>query len=125
MERRVSRQSTFDAIAAAKVAGGSSSGDDPATALRHYVNMRIVEVVARKDGIVGLVVGPVGHMSRRRLLIIGATDVRDVTDFRDSALADLDAHQDDIGDEMAERERYSERDIDITPEAPDHRPRPW
>jgi hypothetical protein len=116
----MTRRSTFDKLAAAKVVDGArlapAMPPNPAyELLRQYVGMRIIEV-ADRSGDLELTVGPVGHMTRRRLLIIGDLDARDITDFRDSALADLDGqHDDDIGDEMAERERFADHDIDVAP----------
>jgi hypothetical protein len=121
----MTRRSTFDRLAAAKVAGGASHGDAPATALRQYANMRIIDV--HTDGYVNgdivLEVGAIGHQSRRRILIEGITRVRDITPTRRDDVDD--SHDDDIGDELAERERYAEHDIDIAPAPRDNLLRRW
>jgi hypothetical protein len=106
----MTRRSTFDRLAAAKVAGGASSGDAPATALRQYVDMRIVDIHAVPDakGIIVIEVGAIGHQSRRLILVEGITRVRDIT--LPARAADLDAqHDDEIGDEMPGVEQRSDR----------------
>lgn len=100
------RQSTFDRLAAARVAGGASSGDAPATFLRLYTNMRIVDVRTLPAGVV-LEVGPIGRRGTHRLLLEGVTRV---TEFADTVEHDPDWEQlqIDIGDDHYEHERYME-----------------
>jgi hypothetical protein len=95
----------------------------PVTVLRHFLNMQLVDVHDDPAGVV-LEFGPRGHMSRRRVFVEGVTAVRDITVDRPAwSKADDDQAQIDIGDDMYERERYADRDIDLHGGEDDHRTR--
>lgn len=83
----------------------------PLTArLRHYCGMVVVDVRDNPAGTV-FVLSPVGHMSSRRVLVMGITDVVEIPD--PPYKRDDDQAQVDIGDDMYERQRYDEQDIDV------------
>lgn len=78
-----------------------------AAALRRYITMQIRAVRDNPKGVV-VEVGPVGHMSSRRILIEGITKVSEIPD-PPPARDDLDdQHDDEIADEYHERQRYEE-----------------
>jgi hypothetical protein len=82
---------------------------DVARFLRRYSGMRIVDVRDNAGGIV-IEVGPIGHMSRRRLLLVDVKSASEIEAVREPDDDDLSGDDDAIADEYHERSRYEEDD---------------
>jgi hypothetical protein len=95
------------------------------TPMSPYMGMQIADAYHHPAGVV-LEVRAVGHRATRLILVEGISRVTDITDYRaERDAADLAQHDDDLGDEMHERERFADHDIDIAPQPPEHSRRPW
>jgi len=93
----------------------------PATdLLRRFVNMQIRDVRDVPGGVLLELNAPAGQ-GRRRILLRGLTDARELVDHPYD-VRDVDQAQADIGDDVYERQRYDERDIDVEPDRPRTRP---
>jgi hypothetical protein len=91
--------------------------------LRKFIGSQIRDVHDVPDGI-AIGVGPPGRMSRREVVLIGTTEVVEVVVLpRHRAYEDDAQAQTDIGDDMYERQRYDEQDMDVEPGREDRRPR--
>lgn len=76
--------------------------------LRGFIGMRIIDVRDNAGGVV-IEVGPVGHRSRRRLLLIQVAGAEEIV----TAAGEPDAPDDDdggLGDELYDRSRYDDKE---------------